>query len=88
MNRELCGFDYLLLTAQGDCTNICLVSNQVLPKVGAAGLKLNLVHNLDIMREALKEFDGGSGVELGKTFIVFLTERRDLEIYQVDDVKL
>jgi hypothetical protein len=76
------------LTAQGESTNICLVSNQILPKVAGAGLKFSLVHNLDIMREALKEFVGGSGVELCKTFIVFLTERRDLEIYQVDDVKL
>ena len=89
VNREICGFDYVLLSEKDAVTNVCLVSNQILPKVSGCDLEFSLVHNLDAVKDCLADFLHGemNGKEFGNTFIVFFTERKEIEIYQVNPMK-
>lgn len=85
LDRTVSQFDYVLLCNKDTENCICLVSNQILPKIIEIQNEFSLVEN----NQTLKEFLIKS-CELKtndfKLFTIFQNDRRDVEIYELNDI--
>lgn len=85
LNREVWMYDYAIQTGgmnQGE--NVVLVINQNLPKIDRVSLKNDLLENFGMVRDGFGlEAEVGFGI-----FVGFLTDRRDFDVYKIDEICL
>ena len=85
LDRNVSKFDYVIICNKNNEICICLVSNQILPKVNETPKKYSVIENIQTQQDYLTKMCELK-TDKFKLFTVFLNDRRDIEIYELNDI--